>query len=59
MADLALVDMAVSECPECTFHIQLEEGIEVGQVISCPDCGAKIKLVKNFPPVFALAGGEG
>ena len=56
--DLAAVDMAVSECPECTFHIQLEEGIEVGQVIACPDCGAKIKLVKEFPPVFALIGEE-
>ena len=51
-----MVDMAVSECPECTFHIQLEEGIEVGQVMNCPDCGALIKLVKDFPPVFALVG---
>ena len=50
--------MAVSECPECTFHIQLEEGIEVGQVIACPDCGAMIKLVKDFPPVFELVGGK-
>ena len=53
-----MVDMAVSECPECTFHIQLEEGIEVGQVMNCPDCGARIKLVGDSPPVFALAGGE-
>jgi len=51
-----MVDMAVSECPECTFHIQLEEGIEAGQVINCPDCGTLIKLVKEFPPVFALVG---
>jgi lysine biosynthesis protein LysW len=56
--DIASIVMAVSECPECTFHIQLEEGMEVGQVISCPDCGAKIKLVNAFPPVFARAGGE-
>ena len=48
--------MAVSECPACTFHVQLEEGLEVGQVITCPDCGALIKLVGDFPPVFALVG---
>jgi len=50
--------MAISECPECTFHLQLEEGVEVGQVINCPDCGARIKLVKDFPPVFELVGGK-
>ena len=48
--------MAISECPACTFHVQLEEGLEVGQVITCPDCGALIKLVRDFPPMFALAG---
>ena len=47
--------MAISECPSCTFHLQLEEGLEVGQVITCPDCGALIKLVQDSPPVFALA----
>ncbi len=53
-----MVDMAVSECPECTFHIQLEEGLEVGHVMKCPDCGALIKLVQEMPPVFKLAGKE-
>jgi lysine biosynthesis protein LysW len=48
--------MAISECPSCTFHLQLEEGVEIGQVISCPDCGALIKLIGEFPPVFELVG---
>jgi len=48
--------MAVSECPSCTFHIQLEEGMAAGQVMNCPDCGALLKLVQETPPVFALAG---
>ena len=48
--------MAVSECPVCTFHIQLEEGIEAGHVMKCQDCGALIKLVQDAPPVFEPAG---
>ena len=48
--------MAISECPACTFHIALEPGLSVGDAIDCPDCGARLKLVKDFPPVFAIVG---
>lgn len=47
-----VVFMAISECPECTFHIQLEDGAELGQIILCPDCGEKLKLVSVNPPIF-------
>jgi predicted RNA-binding Zn-ribbon protein involved in translation (DUF1610 family) len=48
--------MAISECPACTFHIALEPGLAVGDVMLCPDCGARIKLIRDFPPVFENAG---
>jgi lysine biosynthesis protein LysW len=48
--------MAISECPECTFHIALPPSLEVGQVIKCPDCGARLKLVSLYPPLFERAG---
>ncbi|MEM2138205.1 MAG: hypothetical protein QW568_03910 [Candidatus Anstonellaceae archaeon] len=51
--------MSVSECPACTFHIALEAGLEVGDVMQCPDCGARLKLARAFPPVFELADREG
>jgi len=50
--------MAVSECPSCTFHIILPPNMEEGMTMNCPDCGALIKLVKIFPPVFRLVGEE-
>lgn len=46
--------MAISECPECTFHIILPPGLQEGEVMVCPDCGAEIKLVQAFPPIFEL-----
>jgi len=46
--------MAISECPSCTYHIQVESNLQEGDAVSCPDCGAKLRMVKNFPPVFEL-----
>ena len=50
--------MAISECPQCTCHIPLETGADVGDVISCPDCGAALKLVSQSPPLFKAVGEE-
>ena len=48
--------MAISECPVCTFHISLEQVLSIGDVMICPDCGARLKLVKDYPPVFEATG---
>ena len=48
--------MAISECPECTFHIALQSGAEVGAAIECPDCGAPLKVISLFPPIFEKIG---
>jgi len=48
--------MAVSECPECTFHIPLPHGISAGDAMECPDCGAKLRLKSAYPPIFEKAG---
>jgi len=44
--------MAISECPVCTFHIPLPDGMSEGEEMICPDCGAGLKLVKRNPPIF-------
>ena len=50
--------MAISECPSCTYHIPVSSGMQEGDVMECPDCGAAIKLVKAFPPIFELVKEE-
>ena len=46
--------MAISECPACTFHVPLPPTLQEGEVMQCPDCGAEIKLVQVYPPIFQL-----
>ena len=41
--------MPESECPDCAGHISPRPGLEVGEIITCPDCGAKLE-VKNLAP---------
>ena len=41
--------MAESECPDCAAHLTSRPGIEVGEIVSCPDCGAKLE-VKSLTP---------
>lgn len=50
--------MAISECPQCTFHIAVQSNMAEGDVIACPDCGVMLKLIGSLPPVFELAEKE-
>jgi lysine biosynthesis protein LysW len=50
--------MAVSECPECTFHIPMPPDLQVGDVLECPDCGTRLKVKSVYPPIFEVAGEE-
>ncbi len=45
--------MSESECPECAGHITARPNLEAGEILSCPDCGAKLE-VKSISP-FQLA----
>ncbi|MGQ4875662.1 MAG: lysine biosynthesis protein LysW [Promethearchaeia archaeon] len=38
--------MAKIECPACYFEFEAEEGLIEGEVISCPDCGVDLEIVK-------------
>ncbi len=50
--------MAIAECPACTFHIADTGSMQAGDLVVCPDCGSRLRLAKNYPPVFELAGEE-
>jgi alpha-aminoadipate carrier protein LysW len=44
----------VSYCPECEAVID-EEIEEVGDVISCPECGVELEVISLDPVEFDLA----
>lgn len=33
------------ECPGCFFEFEVEDDAMVGEIISCPDCGAELEIV--------------
>jgi alpha-aminoadipate/glutamate carrier protein LysW len=47
--------MANAECPECAGAIGLAANTEVGEVLSCPDCGARLEVRSVNPPELAAA----
>jgi alpha-aminoadipate/glutamate carrier protein LysW len=44
----------VSYCPECEAVID-EEFEDVGEVISCPECGVELEVISVDPVEFDLA----
>lgn len=34
------------ECPGCYFEFEADDGVIVGEVITCPDCGADLEILK-------------
>jgi alpha-aminoadipate carrier protein LysW len=50
-----MVQMAEAECPECAGKIALMEGTEVGEIITCADCGCKLEVTAVNPPAVQKA----
>jgi alpha-aminoadipate carrier protein LysW len=44
----------VGQCPECEAVID-EEFEDVGEVISCPECGVELEVISIDPVEFDLA----
>ena len=36
-------------CFECETNFELEEGVEAGDIVSCPKCQMKYEVLNNFP----------
>ena len=41
--------MPDAECPECAGRIPARPNLEVGEIISCPDCGTKLEIRSTSP----------
>jgi alpha-aminoadipate carrier protein LysW len=36
-------------CPECETAIDVEDDVEEGQILDCPECGARLEVVNTNP----------
>ena len=36
-------------CPECEVSIEVDDGVEEGQTLDCPECGAELEVVNTNP----------
>jgi alpha-aminoadipate carrier protein LysW len=39
----------MAACPECRTAIDVEEDVEEGQTLDCPECGAELQVVNTDP----------
>ena len=39
----------MAHCPECEAAIDVEDDIEEGAALDCPDCGASLEVVNTNP----------
>jgi len=46
------------ECTECGAEIEVQKGIEQGEIISCSDCGAELEITSVNPVAVQLAPEE-
>lgn len=44
----------MSYCPECEAEID-HEFEEIGEMITCPECGVELEVISLDPPEFDLA----
>ena len=39
----------MAHCPECEAAIDVEDDIDEGSALDCPDCGASLEVVSTNP----------
>jgi len=45
-------------CPECDTAIYVEDDVEEGQTLDCPECGAELQVVNTNPVELEVISGE-
>ncbi len=45
----------MNTCPECTAELKLEDNIQQGEIIVCPDCGVELEVMAVDPLKLELA----
>lgn len=50
--------MLTGICPECDGDVAVSEEVEIGDFVSCPDCGVELEVIETDPLEFDLAPEE-
>lgn len=45
-------------CPECDGEVPLGDDVIVGEIVTCPDCGADLEVMSLNPSKMELAPEE-
>jgi alpha-aminoadipate carrier protein LysW len=45
-------------CPECRTAIDVEDDVEEGQTLDCPECGAELQVVYTDPVELEVSSSE-
>jgi alpha-aminoadipate carrier protein LysW len=49
----------MAHCPECEAAIEVEDEVEEGAKLDCPDCGAELEVVNTNPvELDVISSGE-
>ncbi|MFB3921046.1 MAG: hypothetical protein ACE145_04950 [Terriglobia bacterium] len=40
---------AMAVCPECEAVLDIEDDVDEGQLMDCPECGAELEVVSTNP----------
>jgi alpha-aminoadipate carrier protein LysW len=49
----------MAHCPECEAAIEIEDDVEEGAKLDCPDCGAELEVVNTNPvELDVISSGE-
>ena len=39
-----------AQCPLCGEEIELVDGLEIGEITYCPECGGAVRVIRLEPP---------
>jgi len=50
--------MLTGVCPECEGEVRVSTDVEIGDFVSCPDCGVELEVLETDPLEFDTVQGE-
>lgn len=50
--------MPIGVCPECEGEVRVSPDVDIGEFVSCPECGVELEVVETDPLEFDVVLGE-